>query len=601
MALIHRIQARLPHGRAVLYGKIVDAYLESIDAYRGIQEVDYSLEEKKRWLAWVGFRMQRRRSLETEAREEHKEREILVDEEDLLTWLEEAMALSPRALDVAEPGTAARAFVDYIARRSGLLLPRGEGRYAFTHLSFQEYFAALHLEARITSPRWFEKPQPEEGDGPDNVRAYANYDAWREPLVLLFGLLAGRPEWAEELAELIFGEGFSDLCEDENGHYACKARLLAEVSADPHAGLPGDHRERAWTCSWRWELSQQQRLRDLGALVNHDPVIARTLLSCDVSDEVGIWRSFKNSYRQEGIRRLNMNNIGAFRDLGHLSALSELSVLSASGSSIRDLSPLAMPNKLEFLWLHFTDVKDLRPLSKLSSLRLLGISSTTVSNLTPLARLQNLQYLYLHDTAVGDLSPLADLRKLEALALTRSKVTDLGPLRRVKSLRILMVDHTSIESLKPIESLTGVEVLGLSWASVNDFAPLCGLFNLRILDVSGTQFEDLGLLVGLDNLTDLVLAETQVTNLRPLANLSRLAYLELAGTRVEDISPLARLTSLRRLGLSRTKVTNLEPLAHLDGLDYVDLRNTKIKDVRAISELQDNVEIVGGPETTSTR
>ena len=34
MALIYRIEAELPHGRAVLYRKISEAYLNSIDSFR---------------------------------------------------------------------------------------------------------------------------------------------------------------------------------------------------------------------------------------------------------------------------------------------------------------------------------------------------------------------------------------------------------------------------------------------------------------------------------------------------------------------------------------------------------------------------------------
>lgn len=60
---------------------------------------------------------------------------------------------------MAESGTgrddqAAAVFLDYVARRSGLLLPRGEDRFAFIHLSFQEYFAACFLEEQVTSPMW---------------------------------------------------------------------------------------------------------------------------------------------------------------------------------------------------------------------------------------------------------------------------------------------------------------------------------------------------------------------------------------------------------------------------------------------------------------
>ena len=63
LALIYRARRQLPHGRILLYHQIAEAYLQSIDAYRNIvQEVgDYSLAQKKGWLAFIGFQMQRRR------------------------------------------------------------------------------------------------------------------------------------------------------------------------------------------------------------------------------------------------------------------------------------------------------------------------------------------------------------------------------------------------------------------------------------------------------------------------------------------------------------------------------------------------------------
>ena len=146
MALIHRIEATLPHGRALLYDRIAEAYLESIDKFRGIDSSPHDLPRKKIWLARVGLEMQRRRTSGGHA----DGSEILVGYETVLGWLSEEMGRGNALPNVP----SAREFLDIVGRRSGLFLPRGEGRYAFVHLSFQEYFAAVALAREVTRFRW---------------------------------------------------------------------------------------------------------------------------------------------------------------------------------------------------------------------------------------------------------------------------------------------------------------------------------------------------------------------------------------------------------------------------------------------------------------
>ena len=142
MALIHRIEATLPHGRALLYERIAEAYLESIDKFRGIDSSPHDLPRKKGWLARVGFEMQRRRTSE-----DHTDSsDILVDYETVLGWLSEEMERG----DALAETPSAREFLKITGRRSGLFLPRGEGRYAFVHLSFQDSSppVASHVRSR---------------------------------------------------------------------------------------------------------------------------------------------------------------------------------------------------------------------------------------------------------------------------------------------------------------------------------------------------------------------------------------------------------------------------------------------------------------------
>lgn len=238
MAIVHRETAHLPDGKALLYEQIANAYINTIDSYRKIEPGDalapFGWKERKAWLARVGFEMQRRRSEETE--EANRDAGVLASEADVLAWLADAMRVS----GVAQPEQTAGACLGWVARRSGLLLPRGEGCHAFVHLSFQEYFCACFLADRIVSPAFVKNGESKDGlVSRDLLRQWGGESVWRETLVFLFELLSAErdADWMDDLVDTLF-ESKPDTGFDEN-----RATLAARALADQHVRLSQGKRE----------------------------------------------------------------------------------------------------------------------------------------------------------------------------------------------------------------------------------------------------------------------------------------------------------------------------------------------------------------------
>ena len=219
MTLIHRVTAELPSGRVKLYDKIVEAYLETIQRYRGLTAYEASLEEMKRWLAQVGWHMQSQRA----ASADRDGGDILVSREQLLEWLRDAIAT-----DRPDATAEAESFLDYIARRSGLLIPRGPQQFAFVHLTFQEYFAAWHLRAGLHR---FDQIITQCAARMVNAR-------WHETLVLLFELLAEFPGIGNDLADAL-----QQRVTTPEAHQSADT-LFAELLLDTQSGLSWSAQQR---------------------------------------------------------------------------------------------------------------------------------------------------------------------------------------------------------------------------------------------------------------------------------------------------------------------------------------------------------------------
>ncbi len=375
MALIYRIRAKLPNGKALLYNAIAEAYLESIDDYRQLREDDDTLLDKKRWLSRIGFEMQLKRHAaqrDDTGQRDNTNQEILIEHDQLCRWVAEGMEETNR---VTQEGDPAR-FIEHVKRRSGLLIERAEGEFTFTHLSFQEYFAACYLKDRFKSPQWIRGKHIPPGTRPDEIRQYANRSVWREAFVFLFELIANEePDCQEDLWDVVFGGDWQNLATNRDA--AQLVYLLARLSVNPHAGLSPSQTEECSRLCLRWELLRQQA-DDRGDWYEPSPVFS-IYFSDTPHEQRHYLTQLAHLVRDETMSRLSLNNTGV-SDLGPLGSLTSLQILGLNNTGVSDLGPLGSLTSLQILWLQNTGVSDLGPLGSLTSLQDLWLHNTGVSD-----------------------------------------------------------------------------------------------------------------------------------------------------------------------------------------------------------------------------
>ena len=392
MALVHRNEAILPHERWLLYEHIAEAYLESIDKHRGIGTSTHDLPRKKMWLARVAYEMQKRR-------QHAGDTDLLVPCDDALHWIGSEMERSKAFVDVPTPTE----FLSFVGRRSGLFVPRANDQYAFSHLSFQEYFAAVALEGEVTGFKWAKQGRSSLGFDRTSLAAWARQPSWLETFCFLFEMLANRPEWHSELMNCVFGDGFSLLDEMEADEALFNlGYLAARLVVNPYSGLGAGDRAAAIDGCVRTHI------RCSNSAIEHN-ITDRSLFELltaggqDLSDKV--------------MASIHRGWAATTRDL-------EWKILDLRRANIANLEPLSGLSSLQMLYLTDTNVSDINSITKLPNLHWLELDGTAIKDISPIGHMRQLQFLDLSRTDIEDIAPLARLDALIGLSLSYTRVSD---------------------------------------------------------------------------------------------------------------------------------------------------------------------------------
>lgn len=409
MAVVFRERAYLPDGKALLYREIVNAYLNTIDRQRKIPVHDtlvgYGWEVREQWLAAVAFEMQLIRDAKwwanvgqrqaEETANSPIDRACLATETQVLTWLTSAMERN----NVAQPETVAVTFLAWVGQRSGLLLPRGEGLYGFSHLSFQEYFCARFLKARYTSPAFIKgKLGPDAVVTPKKFQEWAIFRIWEECFVFLFELVSCEQdqEWVSDLLDITI----HDIGRVPYGYSGLSMRL----ALNKHINLKKNETEMLLArCScdlvlpWHWDANNAftQALVTLGVLGYYDHF--------DEAEPLHVWLNQAVSPTKCRALFINHSTLKTLPSLTHLLGLVCLVVCMPELCDIKDIENNVA---LECLSMPFSKIGNVKYLKKMKKLRYLNIQNTLIDDVAPLLDLAELRDLVANNTPISNFSLL---------------------------------------------------------------------------------------------------------------------------------------------------------------------------------------------------
>lgn len=561
MNMLKRSGKPLPDGRFALYEEITKAYLGTIDAAYHLSKLHghdcpFTPEQRKRLLTLVAIQMQSYRVGRVPGSEEDRvfgpvfepdSGNIVLSRIALAQFLEPFVASMQTRQEVADdrsPADLITELFDHIAKRSGLLIPRGtdrEGRelFAFTHLSFLEFFAACYLIQELRHHDNFEDARRraerrggslDEADylrryprgpveiGPSSLERFASHPLWQEVLVFLMeahshrddhpqrdALLeylfpalyrenASAPQTSQVAASLrdaplAFDSNVEDCDAEESASRSDDAtlveplmpvasvELLVKLAWDKDLGIPEGLRREWWLRLWKCRLfCRKEEWRSAPDEAWH---IAPILLRHE-ENQIEVMQSLADA-----IRGITTNDT---LPLDRLICLANCPSLRSVGlqciSDVKSITAVDLSNCTAL-----EDTKAMSGWKNLWHLDLEGCTGLTGSDcLQGLAGLERLEMLTLSQCrnvqSIAPLASLHNLQKLDLVCCTGLKDPDaFEPLSHLRNLRALSLEEcTGLASTASLSGLTNLAYLDLTRCDRLDGEPsLLGLMGLQSL------------------------------------------------------------------------------------------------------------------------
>lgn len=591
MAIVHRERAHLPDGKALLYDEIVNAYLNTIDSQRRIGEeitlAKFGWKEKKTWLAYIGFKLQELRHWNSSGAG------ILASEDQVIEWLEVAI----KQTEADDYKSVAKEFLNWVARRSGLLLPRGEDRYAFVHLSFQEYFCAYYLADCIVKPAFVtNKIPPNSSVTKVKVSQWGQHPSWLETYIFLFESLSAEHgfDWVETLIDIVF----------VSGRGSNLASLAARLVKNKHVKLPSEARDfLALGCvsAVYGEADYKDApdsevfriLLDAGyaAYISGEDMLekytsgklsttkVRVLLAVDgVKLDVDILSQFKNL--------VALSVINSSVDLLGVNKKSNLGYLRLRDSDVSNFSEVAFFKNIVSLELRRVEVADISPLASLKKLRVLELEEIPVDDICPVGELRNITYIEVSRLQVHDLSPLGFLAKLETVSLKELPATSVEFVGKLKRLTSLSVSDVSLKEFVFFASCKKLESMDFTNMDFVDLAPFANLPKLETVYLNNITEVDISPVGGMKALSLFLAEEIAIDDVSMLSACKKLSNLYINKVDLASVSSLASLKKLHFLTLrAMPDIVDLKFLSGLKNLEYLDLRETKVANLSVLDRV----------------